>query len=696
MRKLRIVLGDLCYFNPYNRGSLAVPVNIGFLASYLERKFGSDVDVSLFKNPQELLDDVQSNAPDVVGLSFYYWNTALNHAVTKKIRALYGDRVAVVWGGPSVDKDNLEQENLFRRFPEVDAFTVDEGEIGLGRIVECVGTVGPTDWQDPIDSTIFFADGKVVRGKYNGLTTDLSEIDSPYLNGQLDRFLDGDYFPLLQTSRLCPYTCAFCVSGKNIGKLRAFEIERVKEEVDFVTRRFADRPHFTLMLADENFGILKRDEEIAEHIRHCAERYGYPKNVFFYNDKRFTQTSRHVLEEVGKYTSFGVTLALQTNNPEALKAVNRRNVGDEHIADAIDWAVSEGLPITTELIFGLPKETRESFTDLLDRSVEQGFDTVVCNALFLVDGIEMNRQRYRDEHGLETMFRSLGTNYGLIGDEFVCEHEEIVTSSADFSFEDWLTIRGLNFMFHAIFVLSFYKSFFQHVRLSGVPLSKFLSKFLKPDPDRDWPPEYLAFLADFRKSVLGELFVSPEKMKDQVHSVFAAHGNNVAEPAKLNLSYGARLIYREHSWINQVLFEILCSSLPESSDPKVFKIAQFLLELSTRERIPLLGECQAEPILTDFDMPAWQKNKYRNPLETYEIAESELIFVERPGFSQRITSFRKDFSNYTPNDYYYAAVEFFLPRSHLLYDVKLKAATTHSAKEMMHAVASGPVRANEF
>ena len=121
----------------------------------------------------------------------------------------------------------------------------------------------------------------------------------------------SDYQPLIQTSRFCPYTCAFCVSGKNRGKLRGYPIEQIEEELKYVSKRYADRPHHTMYLVDENFGILKRDVEIAKLLKKCKEDYGYPQAVFFYNDKRFTGTSREVLEIMKDMTQYGVTLALQ-------------------------------------------------------------------------------------------------------------------------------------------------------------------------------------------------------------------------------------------------------------------------------------------------------------------------------------------------------------------------------------------------
>lgn len=120
---INIILGDLNYFNEYSRSSLFVPLHIGLITSYLKKKFGSEVNISLFKDPQKLLDHTKSEKTDIIALSFYYWNTSLNLAVTKKIRYKFGKDVVIVWGGPSVDSDPGEQSRIFRRFPEVNAFT---------------------------------------------------------------------------------------------------------------------------------------------------------------------------------------------------------------------------------------------------------------------------------------------------------------------------------------------------------------------------------------------------------------------------------------------------------------------------------------------------------------------------------------------------------------------------------------------
>ena len=120
--RLKVFLGDLSYINNQNKHNLFVPLNIGYIASYAKKLFKRDIEITLFKDPQQILDEIRNQRPAVLGLSFYYWNTALNHAVVKETREILGENnVTIVWGGPSVDSDISQQGHLFERFPEVDA-----------------------------------------------------------------------------------------------------------------------------------------------------------------------------------------------------------------------------------------------------------------------------------------------------------------------------------------------------------------------------------------------------------------------------------------------------------------------------------------------------------------------------------------------------------------------------------------------
>jgi radical SAM superfamily enzyme YgiQ (UPF0313 family) len=670
MSKLKVFLGDLGYINDQNRFNLFVPLNIGYIAAYARKCFGSDAEITLFKDPNEMLKEIETQRPDVLGLSFYYWNTDLNRSMARKARDILGDDLLVVWGGPSVDTDPVQQLKLFDRFPDVDAFVPNEGELGFSNILGERLTKGKRAmWRDPIDGVVFRQGEKLVRGAAVGLSLDLSELDSPYLTGLMDPFLNGEYLAELQTSRLCPYTCTFCVSGKNRGKLRAFPYEQVTEEISFIVDHYKDKPHLPMHIVDENFGIIKRDAELSEVILETSQKMGYPRGLYFYNDKRFSDTAKKVIENLGNMTLYGMALSLQTENPETLKEIKRRNLTPEQLDEAIEWAVSKNLNSTTELIFGLPYETRDSFISLLNNALDRGFDSININNLLILDGIEMARDGYREKHEVQTRFRLINANQGLLGDTFCAELDEVVIATNCFSVDDFKFMRRLNFMFYAIFSLGFYKWFFQFVRHSGVPLADYIACLFTPDSADSSIAHWTNFVREFDNAAMAELFETPEAAKEEAYRIFRENGNKAAPPTLLNVSYGARLICLNEDWLAQALTRTLEKFVDRQKKPAVFETAKSLIELCNKERINLGHSKTPEPIECNYDLVKWKQDKFKNPLQDYEIDTNRFMFTQDPEFAAKFPKFKNSFSGLPPIEFYFNALQFMVPRSQLLYNL---------------------------
>ena len=669
-RRLNVMLGDLCYFNRQTVHEQYVPLAISVIAQYAKQQFGNDIKVSLFKNIEKFLECAVQNPPDVVGLSVYYWNLSINQYLVKCLREMFGQDVAIVLGGPCIDSDSREQYRyLSKVFPGADAAILNEGEISFSNILRKVIENRDKAFKDPIDGASFLDGNRLVQGRPLSLTMDLSTIGSPYLSGLLDEFMNSDYQPLIQTSRFCPYTCAFCVSGKNRGKLRGYPIEQVKEELKYVSKKYADRPHHTMYMVDENFGILKRDIEIAEVIKKCKDDFGYPQSVFFYNDKRFTETSRRILEILADQTQMGVALALQTENPLSLQAINRRNVTDEEINSAISWAKGLKLNTSTDLIFGLPHDTRDSFVKVLDRTVKRGFDNIVVVNLILMDGIEMNRQDYREKYNIKTKYRILGTHYTKYKDTLVAEHEEVVVSSNSFTYEDFLEIRYLNFMFYAVFNLNFHKWFFQFVRHLGIYSSKFFTHFFKPDRNDNWPKEYINFLDELKNAIESELHETREEMVESAKKIFAANNNDVGESSRININFGGRLNYLEEKWVKQVLLRHLDDIMNYKLSNQDRDLAELLIDLSERERVNLKKISEKEPLNISFDVINWRKNKFKESLHDLKMPERSIVFSTDKSQVSVIKGFQERFATYGDQDYYHEAMEYITQRKLLLYNL---------------------------
>ena len=148
-RKLNIMFADFCYYNRHTMYSRYAPLSIGMIAQYSKQKFGEDINVSLFKNIEKFFEKAKENPPDVVGLSIYFWNKAINQYAVNRLRQMFGKKVIIVVGGPSIDSDIKEQYNfLTNDFPNADAVITNEGEQVFAEIGQ-----GNLNWEKIIDAT---------------------------------------------------------------------------------------------------------------------------------------------------------------------------------------------------------------------------------------------------------------------------------------------------------------------------------------------------------------------------------------------------------------------------------------------------------------------------------------------------------------------------------------------------------------
>ena len=667
-RVLRIYLSDLSYSNRLNLHTRHVPKGIGMIASYAKKVFGKSIDVTLFNEAQSLLEAVNDRPPDILGQSFYFWNTNLNKTVARIIRQRHGEKVLIVWGGPSVDSDKDELNRLFYRFADVNAFIPNEGELGFIAVIGRLLSKENEPWSEPMDGVVHRYQGEVLTGRDVGLSLDLAEVPSPYLSGVLDPFLHTDLLPGIQTSRLCPYSCSFCVSGKNLGKLRGFPIEQVKEELNFISRIFQDRPQMEMHINDENFGILSRDTEIAEHIIHCRDTFGFPENVFFYHDKRFTNTTRHVLKLLAPMSKYGVTIQLQTENPEAIKVAKRQNITEEVISSVVEWASDNNLRTATELIFGLPGETVESFSTSLNNAITRGFDSVLCNTLFIVDGIEMNRKKERERLQLDTRFRRVRENYGMVEDQFCVEVEEVVVAARSFNQTGFIDIRKISMMFYACFNMRFQYWCISHFRHLGVSITSLMRELMDPQAVEHGPQR--TFAQDFEAATTGELFADPQVLQEKLREEYIANGNDVGDASQLNIFFGARLIYNEGSWKDEALLTAAKNQLG-CMDPNDLDITLFLMELYRRERFSLESLEIPPSLETYLDVLAWREDKFLRPLSAYRLEKPRKIgFSMEPKVKNKLYLFRQIFSGKSQIDYYCNILQNIGPRSDLLLDME--------------------------
>ncbi len=546
---MRIYLAELFHtFVDANRETspYTVPLGIGYLTAMIHRKL-PDVEVEMFRDPNLLVAAIRARPPQVVGFGICNWNIDLSRRIGQLIKNHHPGTVLVA-GGPSVDDEDGALVDFFQDWSALDYLIPSEGENGIVALLTHLANGGDRNGT-PIPGVAYQdKTGALVRGPYQlpvvskpeGSEADSDdEIPSPYLTGLLDPFLEQGLTPILQTMRGCPYRCEFCVSGTALwNRPRGFALSRVKAEIDYVMTRSKTGD---LLLTDENWGILgERDIEVARHLIARSQEANWPRRVYYYTAKIVTDASRTVVETI-KPIAWGAELMMsfQSLNPETRKAIRRTNISLAKVADNVQWANERDIKTESEMIYGFPHETPDTFCDGVETLLQHGLHSVVVYPLQLFAGIDLATKERRAAFGLKTKFRFAEGAFGVYADREVVAvvNEEVVVGTNWSTFDDFLKIRRYGFFLQLLLVREFFKEFFKlcgPAGISAAPLTRFLAF-----ADRSAYPALAAILAEYDADARNELYDTREELY-RVFSARLERGETI-EGVKLNLVYIAKI-----------------------------------------------------------------------------------------------------------------------------------------------------------
>lgn len=501
---MRIYLADLCYLHDWDNNQ-PVPLNVGYIAAYLKRERPGD-DISLFKDPRELIRALSERPPDVLAMSHYDWNANLNIPILAHAKAVKPDIVNVM-GGPNFQAgDKVWMTDFFSRRPELDAYITGEGEFTFTKLVDLIdahGRVADIPYEARPSSVYAFdhADGIVVHNPANPVARlDLSTVPSPYLNGMMDPFLnDMRLAPIIETNRGCPYSCTYCCWGQATqSKVNRFPLETVQAEIRYAART-SKNPTGFFYVADGNFGIYERDLEIAKVMQECSDAHGVPRRIFIYFAKNTNEKVLRIAETLRSVTS--MSMSKQTLNTAALENVKRKNIPVAQYDLLRKECEKRGIETFSELIYGLAGESDESFIDGVVTTIRDG-QRVTMYPQLLIAGAESSDPQYRERFGLKTAFRVIPRYVSSYGDIHSLEYEEIVVEHNEMTREGFWRIRLFQFLVTLLSSQSF-QEFNKALFRSGFDYGS-LAKLIAGDRQR-WTPGLTALIDAFLKAARDEL-----------------------------------------------------------------------------------------------------------------------------------------------------------------------------------------------
>jgi hypothetical protein len=332
---------------------------------------------------------VEHGVQPVLGFSFYTWNAAEFLELAAALKTLVPGLLLIA-GGPHV-----QQAEDYLGVEALDVIFLGEAEISFQEFLDCSGRA---EWSG-VNGLAYLEDGEILTTPPRARVTDLNTLPSPL---EVLELTDSDGEPLYEaiayeTSRGCPFQCAFCEWGTGaIGsRMHQWPVTRIRRDWE----RIAAAGIKDIWLADSNFGALKQDMDKARIIVDLKQRTGLPRSFATSWSKKHSRRVQEIallLHENSLLPHY--QLALQTLTPEALRLSNRQNMSSNEYQPIAKHMSERGVPIAAELIWGLPGDNLPDFERNLDQLLAE-FPNINIFGYTLLPGTEFYRRRkeYRIE-----------------------------------------------------------------------------------------------------------------------------------------------------------------------------------------------------------------------------------------------------------------------------------------------------------
>ena len=162
------------------------PLGVGLVAAYAAQELNGDIEVSIYKFPEELDQALRREAPHVLCMSNYSWNANLSYTFAKSVKRHHPE-VAVIFGGPNFPLNRKLREAFLAGRPAIDFYIKWDGELAftglMRKLLDHNLDVGAMKTEGTLlANACYLAPHGYVDGP-DQRVPDLTALPSPYLSG---------------------------------------------------------------------------------------------------------------------------------------------------------------------------------------------------------------------------------------------------------------------------------------------------------------------------------------------------------------------------------------------------------------------------------------------------------------------------------------------------------------------------------
>lgn len=363
-------------------------------------------EYTINEHHDQVLKRIAAERADLVAFSCYIWNIRQTLRLASDLKKI-APATLVILGGPEVSHN---PEEIFAAAPGVDCIIRGEGEESFRRLAREIARHGnlPEAVGPDLAGFAFRTGEKIIVDSHGEPIAELDSIPSPFAAGLVDMTKPLVYY---ETSRGCPFSCAFCMSSLEKG-VRTFSTPRVEMDLGHLMRAGVG----TVKLVDRTFNFdPNRADKIWDFIlrNNSSSRFHFEIAADLLSEENIA-----LLERIPS-GMFRFEIGVQSGDSTTLAEVARKTNLERLFANVEKLLSRTGVTIHLDLIAGLPGEDFSGFLSSLHSLLVAGPHHIQVEPLKVLKGSPMeeivHRQGYAfSDHPPYKILRTPALSYADI------------------------------------------------------------------------------------------------------------------------------------------------------------------------------------------------------------------------------------------------------------------------------------------
>lgn len=337
------------------------------------------VEATINQPKLKILSQVLGCESDVYMISVYIWNRNIVEFLVDNIRQL-DPNSKIVLGGPEA---GYNSQWWFSRKYRPDFIIVGAGEKAIKSLAK----------------QAFKSDDKIIQEPVI-----FSEVKLPYRSDDFSE-LKNKYI-YYESSRGCPFNCAFCISSRMDQKLEYKPLQTILQEIDFI----AGHEPLIVKFVDRSFNA---NRVIARSVwQHIIALKTKTKFHFEVHPALIEEEDLEILKRCPP-ERIQFEVGIQSTNPKTLRAINRNYSFDSFKENIRKLLTLKNIHSHLDLIIGLPYASKDVFINSLNDLLDIEPDVIQLGFLKVLPGTEMHEMisEYELVYEREIPYQILSTKW---------------------------------------------------------------------------------------------------------------------------------------------------------------------------------------------------------------------------------------------------------------------------------------------